>query len=171
MRIVLFRHGIAGTRDPRRWPNDALLPLTTRGRERTEQAARGLKRLYAPTRILSSPLLRAAQTAEILRSASGLTREIELVPSLAPGGGYRDVLTRLNALKANEVVALVGHEPDLGKLAGVFVFGAPNGNLPLKKAGACIVDFVGHPDSGEGKIVALLPPRLLRRRAKTETKS
>lgn len=171
MRVVLFRHGIAGNRDPRRWPNDALRPLTSRGRERTEQAARGLKRLYAPTRILASPLLRATQTAEILRSACGLTREIELVPALAPGGGYRDVLTRLNALKANEIVALVGHEPDLGKLAGVLVFGAPNGNLPLKKAGACIVDFVGHPDSGAGKIVALLPPRLLRRRAGSEAKS
>src|SRR4029078_1637243 len=119
MRVVLFRHVIAGTRDPRRWPNDALRPLTARGRERTEQAARGLKRIFAPTPILSRPLLRATQHAEILRSACGLSREIETVPALAPGGGYRDVLTRLNALKANEVVALVGHEPDLGPPRGV----------------------------------------------------
>ncbi len=170
MRVVLFRHGIAGDRDPRRWPNDALRPLTTRGRERTEAAARGLKRLFPLTRILSSPLLRATQTAEILRAAYGMTREIEVVPALAPVGSHREIITRLRALRPGENVALIGHEPDLGKLAAVFVFGAPNGNLPLKKAGACVVDFVGHPEAGTGKIVALLPPRMLRRRARSEVK-
>jgi len=170
MRVVLFRHGIAGSRDARRWPNDALRPLTARGRERTEQAARGLKRLYPVTRILSSPLLRASQTAEILRAAYGLTREIEVVPALAPIGSHREILTRLAALKPAESVALVGHEPDLGKLAAVLVFGAPNGNLPLKKAGVCVLDFVGLPEPGAGKIVALLPPRLLRRRTRNEVK-
>jgi phosphohistidine phosphatase len=171
MRVVLFRHGIAGTRDARRWPNDALRPLTARGRERTEAAARGLKRLFPLTRILSSPLLRATQTAEILREAYGMTREIEVLPALAPMGSHRDILVRLGGLRPGESVALVGHEPDLGKFAGVMVFGAPNGNLQLKKAGACIVDFVGHPESGAGKVLALLPPRLLRRRTSSGAKS
>ena len=171
MRVVLFRHGIAGSRDARRWPNDALRPLTARGRERTEQAARGLKRLFPVTRILTSPLLRATQTAEILRTTYSLTRAIEEVASLAPIGSHREILARLRALRPSEHVALVGHEPDLGKLAAVLVFGAPNGNLPIKKAGACVVDFVGHPEPGTGKIVAFLPPRLLRRRSRTRTPS
>lgn len=171
MRVVLFRHGIAGSRDARRWPDDALRPLTARGKERTEQAARGLRKLMPVTRILSSPLLRATQTADILRSVYEVTREIELVPALSPGGSYHEVIQRLRALRPSESVALVGHEPDLGKLAAVLAFGAPASSLPLKKAGACIIDFVGKPESGHGKLFALLPPRMLRRRVKRGVKS
>lgn len=171
MRVVLFRHGIAGSRDSRRWPDDEQRPLTARGRERAEQAARGLKRSQAVTRILTSPLLRCTQTAEILREAIGLARESEPVAALAPGGSYHEVLERLAKLPSSESVALVGHEPDLGKLAAVFVFGAPATGMALKKAGACIVDFVGKPASGAGRLLAFLPPKMLRRRARNAVKS
>ena len=63
-----------------------------------------------------------------------------------------------------ETVALVGHEPDLGKLAGTLVFGAPSA-LPLKKAGACAIQFEGAARPGAGRMVWLLTPRLLRRQA------
>src|SRR5687767_14579324 len=99
VRVVLFRHGIAGTRDARRWPDDGLRPLTARGKERTEQAARGLRKLLPVTRILSSPLLRATQTADILRSVYEIPREIELLPAIAPGGSYHEVIQRLRAMR------------------------------------------------------------------------
>src|SRR5215831_7003605 len=128
MRIVLFRHGPAGSRDPRRWPDDGQRPLSPRGIERTEQAARGLVRIMPLHRIVTSPLLRAAQSAELLRKAVDSKREVE-------------------------------------------VLDAPARSLPLKKAGVCVIDFVGGPTPGDGKLVAFLPPRFLRRRSATKAKA
>ena len=57
MRILLFRHGPAGERDPEQWPDDRLRPLTPKGIERTRRAARGLLRLEGrPRVVLTSPL-------------------------------------------------------------------------------------------------------------------
>ncbi|NOT35358.1 MAG: phosphohistidine phosphatase SixA [Candidatus Eisenbacteria bacterium] len=163
MRIILFRHGPAGSRDAARWPDDADRPLTQRGTARTRASARGLARLAGPvTRIYSSPLERARHTAELLRTAHGLDAPIEYLDALAPGGSFREVLKTLSDCEATEVVALVGHEPDLGKLAAILVFGAPATTLALKKAGACTISFIGAPAPGEGRLTAFLPPRLLR---------
>jgi phosphohistidine phosphatase len=148
-----------------------LRPLTPRGKERTEQAARGLARALALTRIVTSPLVRATQSADVLREAAELKRENESLDALAPGGSYHEVVAQLKTLKASETVALVGHEPDLGKLAAVLLFAAPARSLPLKKAGACVIDFVSGLNPGEGKLVAFLPPRFLRRRSSARVKS
>ena len=171
MRVVLFRHGIAGSRDPKRWPDDGLRPLTSRGRERTAHAARGLARILDLSRILSSPLVRASQTAEIVKDAFDMTCGIETLIALRPGGPAAEVVARLRLLRPTETIALVGHEPDLGKLAGVLLFGSATHPLPMKKAGACIIDFVGKPEPGRGKLLAFLPPRLLRRRSRKKASS
>jgi len=171
MRIYLFRHGPAGTRDVERWPDDALRPLSSRGAERTEQAARGLARLErAATVVLSSPLTRAIQSAKLLRGALELEAPIEQLPALAPGGSYRAILERLARLDANAVVFLVGHEPDLGKLAGVLLFGAPASSLSLKKAGACAIVFEGPLKPGAAHLRAFLAPSILRRIARKGAK-
>jgi phosphohistidine phosphatase len=113
--------------------------------------------------VVTSPLVRAAQTARILDETLDPERPLETLDALAPGGSYRAVLRRLESCGANDVIVLVGHEPDLGKLAGVLLFGAPATSLPLKKSGACAIHFVGPPNAGEGRLHAFLPPRLLRR--------
>jgi len=171
MRIVLFRHGPAERRDARRWPDDARRPLTARGVERTERAARGLKRAFSITRVGSSPLVRCMQSAEILRRVLAATPPVEVIPALAPGGSYRELIEALQARKSGETIALVGHEPDLGKLAAVMIFGAPAASLPLKKAGACMIEFTARPESGKGRLQAFLPPRLLRVKAKARVRS
>jgi phosphohistidine phosphatase len=164
MRIYLFRHGLAGSRDASRWPDDNARPLTPRGVERTRKAALGLAALEPkPTLILTSPLKRAEQTARILRDALGLSKDMETLEALSPGGSYRAVLQRLGECDANANVFLVGHEPSLGKLAGVLLFGAPASSLPLKKAGACVVQFEGPLKAGDGRLHWFLPPRVLRR--------
>jgi phosphohistidine phosphatase len=172
MRVYLLRHGPAGSRDPSRWPDDAARPLSPRGRERTEEAVRGLARLEpAPTVILTSPLVRAEQTAKLLRQAyDGRKVSLESLDALAPGGSYRAVLQRLVSLGTNDAVFLVGHEPDLGKLAGVLSFGAPASSLPLKKAGAVAVAFDGEVRAGAGRLRWFLPPRILRRLARKGVK-
>jgi phosphohistidine phosphatase len=75
MRIVLFRHGPAGERDPEQWPDDAQRPLTSKGEQRTAAAAAGLRRLRPDVRqVFTSPLLRALQTAQVAARASRCTR-------------------------------------------------------------------------------------------------
>jgi len=166
MRVILFRHGPAGSRDPARWPDDGERPLTKRGAERTEAAARGLRRFAeGDLLVLTSPLARAAATAAIARQALGLEGVIEPFEPLAPGGSYRAVLARIAAAGSATCLVVVGHEPDLGKLAGMLLFGAPARSLPVKKAGACVIDFTGPPEPGAGHLHAFLPPRALRRLA------
>jgi len=170
MRIYLLRHGPAGRRDASRWPDDSARPLTSRGAERTEVAARGLARLESdPTLVLTSPLVRAEQTAKILCKELQL-ENLERLDALSPGGSYRAVVQRLAQCGANDAVFLVGHEPHLGKLAGVLLFGAPAGSLPLKKAGACALLFEGPVRAGDARLHWFLPSKLLRRLARKGSK-
>jgi phosphohistidine phosphatase len=161
MRVILFRHGPAGTQDPGRWPDDRERPLSERGETKTRAACRGLVRMERElSHILTSPLKRAAQTAKLLQEAAGVKPEI--LDALAPGGSARAVLARLGELGVGGVVALVGHEPGLGRLAGSLAFG-PDVDVPLRKAGACAMDFDGVPQRGAGELRWLLPPKVLRR--------
>ncbi len=170
MQVILFRHGPAGRRDVVRWPDDTQRPLTLRGEQRTLAAARGLARLCTPIRrIATSPLVRAEQSARVIQGALEAA-QVETLDALAPGHGYRRVMEWLKGLESETCVVLVGHEPDLGKLAGVMLFGAPAA-LPLKKAGACGIEFVGEVAPGAGRLKWFLPPRALRRLAKVRAKA
>jgi phosphohistidine phosphatase len=166
MQIVLFRHGPAGRRDASRWSDDALRPLTDRGEERTREAADGLRRMLDEplTRILTSPYARAFRTAELLGEAFPDARQVVL-EALAPGGNPRAIIDALAEFDDDAVVALVGHEPDLGVLAGGLVIGTSHA-LPLKKAGACVLAVGDALLPGSAELIALLPPRVLRRLAR-----
>ncbi len=170
MQVILFRHGPAGGRDAARWPDDAQRPLSSKGEQRTLAAALGLARLAGDiTQIATSPLLRATQTADVLNGVLDLPAPPVVLGALAPGQGYRRVIEWLHAQDSEASVVLVGHEPDLGKLAGVLLFGAPAA-LPFKKAGACQVSFVGEVAAGAGRLKWFLPPKELRRLAKRGSK-
>jgi phosphohistidine phosphatase len=171
MRIVFFRHGPAGKRDSSRWPDDGVRPLTARGQVKTMIAARGLARLESRVhRVLTSPLKRAEQTAELLNEV--LDAKLEVLDSLAPNGASRTVVQHLSELGGGETVVLVGHEPGLGKLAALLAFNSATLELPLRKAGACAVDFDGGLRPGGGRLRWLMTPSGLRRMAgKTRKRS
>jgi phosphohistidine phosphatase len=157
-RLYLVRHAVAEERGPA-WPDDTLRPLTERGQRRFAQAAAGFVQLEGiPERILTSPLVRARQTAELLASAAD-DAPIETLPSLSPGEPPAALLAKLRRAPA-ERIALVGHEPDLGQLAAVLL-GASR-PLPFKKGGMCRVDveWRGKPT---GTLVWFLSPAALRR--------
>lgn len=165
MRLLLFRHGPADARDPFRWPDDRLRPLTAKGIERTRAAVRGILRLEStPDAVWTSPLRRAEQTAAALVDLAGGGLTLETHETLAPGGSYRTLTDQLAAVRDTRLLVLVGHEPDLGKLAGVLLFGAPAA-LPLKKAGACCIDFNDPPAPAMGRLRWFLPARPLARLA------
>jgi phosphohistidine phosphatase len=166
MRLVLLRHGPAGTRDPLSWPDDRKRPLTEKGLVRTRRACDGLVRLEGDIAlVLSSPLRRCVETAECLQQALPAETLVRFGEALAPGGSWRDALRELESTSETSTVVLVGHEPDLGKLAGVLLFGAPAA-LPLRKAGACSIEFETRPAPGKGRLRWFLPPRALRRLAR-----
>lgn len=163
MRVVLFRHGPAGEANAERWPNDALRPLSARGEERTARAAAGVAALEPRiVRVISSPLLRCRASAQLLRDALGIESRVTLCDTLAPGGSFSQLIEALPDVREDEALALVGHEPDLGKLAGTLLFGAP-AHIAIKKAGACAIEFEGRARAGAGRLMWFLPPRVLRR--------
>ena len=163
MNVILFRHGPAGDPDPSRWPTDVDRPLTPRGIARTRAAARGLRRITGPVAfVLTSPYVRALGTARIVADVLGVT-QVETLDALAAGARPSAVITALARLAPDQRVVLVGHEPDLGMLAGQMIGAARP--LPLKKAGACEIEFDGTARAGTGELVWFAPPRMLRRLA------
>ena len=162
MRILLVRHGPAGRADAKRWPDDRERPLSPIGRKRTRKAARGIAHLEPRIdQIWTSPLVRARETAERLAAAYASPPKIVVVEALAPGTDVLRELASESRRSPGAVLALVGHEPDLGVLAGRLV-GRETGALPLKKAGACRIDIAGTVRGGAGTLEWFLPPRVLR---------
>jgi phosphohistidine phosphatase len=126
-------------------------------------AARGVRRLEKNiSRIFTSPLTRATQTATIVADELGSQHEVEILDSLAPGASQISLIRRLNECGRGETILLVGHEPDLGSVAGTFLFGR-EGVLPLKKAGACAIAFDGPVKTGAGQLQWFVPPPVLAR--------
>ena len=161
MRVILFRHGLAEVRDASRWPEDSERPLTTRGEKRTRNAALGLRRIEPIIeRILTSPFKRADHTARILGKVLEIEK-IEAIEALVPGGSVRKILEAINAHPRVQSVVLVGHEPDLGALAGLLAFNSNEAAVPLKKAGGCGIQFEDAVRPGAGALKWLAPPRLL----------
>jgi len=163
MKLILFRHGPAGRRDAKRFPDDRERPLTGLGKKRTRKAAQGIARLEPKvTRIWTSPLVRARETAERLARAYDPPPKITVVDSLAPGmDPMRDLLAE-SRRAPDDVMALVGHEPDLGTLAGRLV-GRDTSPLPLKKAGACAIASNSPLKAGACELEWFLPPGELRK--------
>lgn len=162
MRVILFRHGPAGARDPLKWPDDDERPLSAAGKLKTHSAVVGLSRLERDiSRVFTSPLLRCLQTAELLAEVALPADGVDTEAALAPAGSREALVRRLASVKDDATVVLVGHEPDLGRLAGWMLFGTGD-SLPLKKAGACVLEFDGPIRAGGAELGWYLSPRHLR---------
>lgn len=160
MRLHLIRHGKAEDEGPD--GSDASRRLTEQGRAEWARAAEGLARLdVRPDVILTSPLPRARETAEILARALGGPAPT-LWTEAAPGGPYDEAGLLGQLARHGDEVVLVGHEPTLGLLVSIATFGHATAATPLKKGGVACIHFVGAPAPGQGRLVWFLPPRLLR---------
>lgn len=165
MNVLLVRHAIAedkaefaATGRP-----DSLRPLTEEGRRKMRAAAKGLaKTLPALDLLASSPLARAAQTAEILRKAYPDAKPIEL-PQLEPGRDPAEALAWLKGRSEDASAALVGHEPSLGRLAGWLMTGQESAAIAFRKGGAALLEFPGKVEAGRAVLRWLLTPSQLRR--------
>lgn len=161
MEICLVRHAIAVERGTPGYEDDATRTLTAPGRARMEEAAAGLKRLFTPQIVLTSPIVRAAETAEILRKAYGLGKP-RVCEALATGD-HDGVLAALEEADAGSV-ALVGHEPWTSELLSYLLTGDRAGMAAVFKKGAAgLVRCAADPAPGNCWLEWLVQPGALRR--------
>jgi phosphohistidine phosphatase len=159
--LCLLRHGIA--EDPSASVRDVDRALTQEGVRKTELAAAGLSELgLAPDVILSSPLRRAVETAEIVARALGTKEAVRLEQALA-GGEPEEILRGLRSHRGAACLLLVGHEPSLGILASTLLTGSPGLlRLHFKKAGVAGIAVGALPPSSPGELLWFLGPAHLR---------
>lgn len=165
MELFILRHAIAFPRDAKRWPDDRARPLTMEGVKRARRAAAGLERIAKrPALVLTSPLVRARDTAGIFAQAAGWPKAVECA-ALSPGGSPEEVLEALRRQSGKaECVAVVGHQPHLGRLLALCLRGEARADaFELKKSAIVCVRFDGPPRASRGVLEWLLGPRILRK--------
>jgi phosphohistidine phosphatase len=135
MEIYVLRHGIAVERGARGYEKDSARPLTKEGEDKMRQIANAMLAMGLQfDLILSSPLVRAKQTAQIV--AQELGERVTLTEFLAPGANALELIAEINDEKPQRVL-LVGHEPDLSSLISVLFTGDSSASIELKKGSLC----------------------------------
>jgi len=139
MKLYLLRHAEAAEREDSRYKSDAARPLTAKGLQRAKQLAHALRQMHVNLDlILSSPLVRARATAEILEHGMRLPGRLEITPHLAPEGDPAELFNQIHQVRpVPESVMLVGHEPYLSQLISLLCTGGGELGLTLKKCGLC----------------------------------
>ena len=166
MDLLIVRHAIAFERNPRRWRDDGERPLSPEGMVRARKAATGLRHVTErPECMLSSPLVRAWQTAAILTEKAGWPKAVECL-ALAPDESPEEVFGVL-ATHKEKIIAVVGHQPSLGRLLAAclppqVLGGVDPRAFEFKKMGVALVSFSKAPRAGGGTLQWFAPPRILR---------
>jgi len=166
MKLYIVRHGIAIDREDPKCPPDPERYLTEEGVEKTKQVAKGVAALGAiPDLLLSSPYVRAMQTAEIFASVLEYSKQkIRRTDLLLPGAEISMLFRELAKDKQSSAVFLFGHAPHLDEVIATAV-GSKHHLTSLKKAGVALIEMKRlSPASGE--ILWLAPPKLLRKAGK-----
>ena len=160
LELYLIRHGIAAERGPE-FPDDSKRPLTRDGITALKRQVKGLRDLgVAFDVIITSPLVRTRQTADVVAVGLGGTVPVILSDALAPDGALPDVFREIQKHHRKGRIALVGHEPNIGELAGRLI-GARSA-IPFKKGAVARIDFDVLPPKGLGELRWFLPPRVMR---------
>jgi len=139
MNLYVLRHGIAAERGAPGFNTDADRPLIAKGRRQLGQIAVAMKKMGLDfDLILSSPFLRARQTAEIVAQSLKLKKRLALADALTPDGDPKLLIRQLIGLKPEPAnILLVGHEPYLSRLVALLVLGEDGAGVELKKGGLC----------------------------------
>jgi phosphohistidine phosphatase len=165
MNLYLMRHGIAVDAGDPSVADDSQRPLTNKGVKRMRRAARGLRRLGIDFDvILTSPILRARQTADIVAATLGVESRIQEISGLAPESSVEQLLFGLTRYYDREHLLLVGHQPLLGQLLAYLI----DVNRQIKvefnlgKGSLCRVEVDDIPVSNSGALHWLLTSKQLR---------
>jgi phosphohistidine phosphatase len=137
--LYLLRHGLAVELGSPGYQKDADRPLTPEGRRKMKKVAAGLRALdLSFDLILSSPYVRARQTAELVASGLGIKRRLQMCDALVPGARFKGLIDLIHHLEpAPQELLLVGHEPYLSDLISLLLSGEIGLSLTMKKGGLC----------------------------------
>ena len=165
MRVVLMRHAEAGDADPTRWPDDRDRPLTEEGRRQHALVAAGLRRMGVGfDRILTSPLARARETADITVRAYGGAPMPEETALLGDRAEPARIVAALPGFDVSSLLC-VSHEPTLSRLVAVLISRDGSARVEMRKSGVAVVDFAGPVASGRGVLTLQLRPSEITRLA------
>jgi phosphohistidine phosphatase len=154
VKLILLRHGKAADSHPE---GDFSRPLVEKGREQARRAAKLLKAAgMLPDIVLTSPLIRARQTAEEFCQTAQIPGA-SLQSWLASGMVPENALKELTAFHDFKSVAIVGHEPDFSQLIQ-WILGANGGSIEVKKGALACLEI--HPPTRRGTLLYLIPPKL-----------
>lgn len=161
--LLLLRHAIAEEQSATGRDEDRR--LTGEGKRKLREVVAGMRALELPVDVvLSSPLRRAVETAEIVADGYGSSKEIEIVPALAPSAGPDAVIAALAHIGRPSGAVLVGHEPDLAGLASTLLTGTPGLlHMGFRKAGLAGIMVASLPPRSAGALEFFLTPTQLRR--------
>jgi phosphohistidine phosphatase len=139
MKLYLLRHGIAVERGAPEFKDDGLRPLTSEGVKKMKKIAKGMKAVDLEFDfILSSPLIRAKQTAEIVTKALGLEKKLKIEKALSAEERPEAILEKIEqSYKNASSLLLVGHEPYLTQFISLLLSGDQKIRINLKKGGLC----------------------------------
>jgi len=164
--LYVMRHGIAVDRGSAGFSDDSKRPLTVEGKKKMKQIMAGLIKLgFDLDWIVSSPLVRARETAEIVAEELGTRPPLDLCDALGPGGSPESLISFLAKHSNRKRVLVVGHEPDLSELVARLIGAGRHTHFGFKKGGCCLITFLEFPPKSPGQLVWWLTPRLLRRMA------
>ena len=158
MEIYFLRHANAGNPklDPRK---DEQRPLDKQGMEQSHTVGQALRRLkLKPGAIISSPLVRARQTAEIVAQELGLEKKLGIDDALRPHASYAQFEQLLARHRGKDAIVIVGHRPSQTEFLNQLVTGDPNGAVDFKKGAVVRVD------KEDGKTAVLkwsMPPKVV----------
>jgi phosphohistidine phosphatase len=160
LELYLIRHGAAAERGED-YPDDSKRPLTSAGLSRLRKEARALDAMNVGfDHIITSPLVRTRQTADVFVETLKAKPSLSLSDALAPAGTPTAVFQELVKHARKGRIALVGHEPNIGELAARLI----GARLPMefKKGAICRIDFDVLPPKGIGQLRWFVTPRMLR---------
>jgi phosphohistidine phosphatase len=161
LELYLIRHGVAAERGPE-YPDDSKRPLTSSGISKLKKEAKALAALEVDfDLIISSPLARTKQTAEVFAQILPSRPSITYSDALAPAGTPAAVFQELAKHMKKARIALVGHEPNIGELAARLI--GSRTAIEFKKGAICQIDFEVFPPKGSGIMRWFMPPRMLRK--------
>lgn len=170
MELFVIRHAIAEPLGKENGFSDEKRKLTVEGRNRMREIVKGLVKVGVELDlILTSPLARAIETAEIVATSVGLSKkEIKQSANLAPGASAERLFAEIKSHAGVESIALIGHQPDLGGLVATIIQGdAGSLSIQLKKGGVCCLNVTETVPTLRGDMEWLLTPKQLRLVAKT----
>lgn len=148
--------------------DDGARKLTPRARVKMREAADGMRALAVePDLILTSPLVRATETAEIVATAYPGVPAPQVLPALAAGVAASDAVTALKQFARYDEVMIVGHEPQLSSIASLLLSGAADlMHIRLKQAGCIALELPQRFDRGGAELRWMLTLKQLRKARK-----